>query len=156
MTALLELRGGRRVTTTNYRVGDRVPQTAGTTGVRKPDGSSMAIDPTATTFDGIDQPGVYTADTPTGPKPFAVNLDPSESLTTPLPPETLEQYGVRLAKRESDEQRQEAERQQRNTELERSQSIWRWLVLAAVAVLLIETGLAGWRTWSQPQTGSAP
>jgi hypothetical protein len=156
MTALLELRGGRRLAATNYRIGDRVPLTAGTTAVRKPAGNSVALDRTATTFDGTDQPGVYTADTPTGPKPFAVNLDPAESLTTPLPPETLEQYGVKLAKRESDEQRREAERQQRNTELERSQSIWRWLVLAAVALLLIETGLAGWRTWSQPQRGSAP
>jgi hypothetical protein len=156
MTALLELRGGRRVAATNYRIGDRVPVAAGTTAVRKPDGSSVALDRTATTFDGTDQPGVYTADTQTGPKPFAVNLDPSESLTTQLPPETLEQYGVKLAKRESDEQRREAERQQRTAELERSQSIWRWLVLAAVFVLLVETGLAGWRTWSQPKSGSAP
>lgn len=155
MTALVELRGGRRVAATNYRIGDRVPVAAGTTAVRKPDGSSVALDRTATTFDGTDQPGVYTADTPTGPKPFAVNLDPAESLTTPLPPETLEQYGVKLSKRESDEQRREAERQQRTAELERSQSIWRWLVLAAVFVLLVETGLAGWRTWSQPHSGSA-
>ncbi|MEO2092152.1 MAG: hypothetical protein ABGY75_22075, partial [Gemmataceae bacterium] len=155
MTALLELRGGRRVTTTNYRIGDRVPLTAGTAAVRKPDGSSVALDRTANSFESTNQPGVYTADTPTGPKAFAVNLDPAESLTTPLPPETLEQYGVKLAKRENDEQRREAERQQRTAELERSQSIWRWLVLAAVFVLLVETGLAGWRTWSQPHSGSA-
>ncbi len=155
MTALLELLGGRRVTTTNYRIGDRVPLTAGTTAVRKSDGSSVNIARDAP-FDGTDQPGVYTADTPTGPKPFAVNLDPTESLTTPLPPEILEQYGVKLAKLENNEQRREAERQQRTAELERSQSIWRWLVLAAVFVLLVETGLAGWRTWSQPQSGSAP
>lgn len=156
MTALLELRGGRRVATTNHRIGDRVSVAAGTTAVRKPDGNSVALDRTAPSFDGTDQPGVYTADTPTGPKPFAVNLDPAESLTTPLPPETLEQYGVKLTKRENDVQRREAERQQRTAELERSQSIWRWLVLAVVFVLLVETGLAGWRTWSQPHSGSAP
>jgi Aerotolerance regulator N-terminal/von Willebrand factor type A domain len=157
MTALLELRGGRRVAAVNYRVGDRVPVVSGTTAVRKPDGITVALDRTATAFDGTDQPGVYTADAPTGPRAFAVNLDPAESLTSPLPPETLEQLGCKLAKRgENEELRRETERQQRNAEMERSQSIWRWLVVAAVAVLLIETGLAGWRTWSNPQSGSAP
>jgi hypothetical protein len=157
MSALLDLRGGRRSANTSYRVGDRVPVPAGSTGVRKPDGAVVSLTSDATAFEGTDQPGVYTLDTPTGPRPFAVNLDPSESLTTPLPVETLEQAGVRLAKPDEDDAaRRESERQQRNAELERSQSIWRWLVLAAVTVVLIETGLAGWKSRAGSREGATP
>ncbi|QEL19654.1 BatA domain-containing protein [Limnoglobus roseus] len=145
MTALLELRGGRPATNTNYRVGDRVPVSTGSTAVRKPDGSIVPLTPNATTFDGADQPGVYAFETGTGSRPFAVNLDPAESLTAPLPVETLEQFGCRITKRADVERREQFERQQRDVELERNQSIWRGLILAAVLVLIFETALAGWR-----------
>jgi hypothetical protein len=150
MTALLELRGGRQSTAVNYRVGDRVPvpPAVGATGVRKPDGTVVTLAPDANAFEDTDRPGVYALETPSGFRPFAVNLDPTESLTAPVPAETLEQFGCRLVKRGGDENRGEVERQQRNAELERSQSIWRVLILAAIAVLLVETGLSGWRTWS--------
>ncbi len=148
MTALLELRGGRQTTTAHYKVGNRVPvpATSGASGVRKPDGTVSPLAADATAFEDTDQPGVYVLDTPAGPRPFAVNLDPAESLTAPATAETLEQFGCRLAKRESDKDEAEAERQQRNAELERNQSMWRVLILAALAVLLVESGLAGWRT----------
>lgn len=150
MTALLELRGGRQTTAVNYRIGDRVPvpPMVGSASVRKPDGTVVTLAPVATAFDGTDQPGVYALETASGPRSFAVNLDPTESLTAPVPAETLEQFGCRLAKRGGDEARAAADRQQQNAELERSQSIWRVLVLAAIAVVLVETGLAGLRSRS--------
>lgn len=158
MVALLELRGGRQTTTAHYKVGDRVPvpTTSGAGSVRKPDGTVVPLAADATAFEDTDQVGVYVLDTSAGPRPFAVNLDPTESLTAPANAETLEQFGCRLAKRESDKEEAEAERQQRNAELERNQSIWRVLILAAIAVLLIETGLAGWRTRAGPQEVVTP
>ncbi len=152
MTALLELRTGRPTTSVNARVGDRVPVPAGTTAVRKPDGSSV---PASGTFSGTDEPGVYAFETPTGSRPFAVNLDPAESLTAPLPVETLEQFGCRIAKPDDADRREAFERQQRDLELERSQSIWRGLILAAVFVLIFETALAGWRGRSASREGVA-
>ena len=78
------------------------------------------------------------------------------SLTAPATAETLEQFGCRLAKRDAETDSHEADRQQRNAELERNQSIWRMLMLAAIAVLLVETGLAGWRTRTGPQEVMTP
>ena len=148
MTALLELRGGRSVTDTAYRVGDRVPvsPTSGVTGVRKPNGTVVALATGAGAFADTDQVGTYTLETPAGTRSFAVNLDPTESLTATTPVETLEQFGCRLVRRGADAQQAESERQKQNAELERSQAIWRVLILVAIAVLLVETGLAGWRT----------
>lgn len=146
MTALLELRDGRTPATIQYRTGDRVlvPTSAAASRVRKPDGTFASL-ADATAFDGTDLPGEYGFETPAGERSFAVNLDPAESLTTPMAVETLEQFGCRLANRNTAD-RGDSDRQQRNTELEQRQSLWRVLILAAIAVLLVETGLSGWRT----------
>jgi hypothetical protein len=151
MIALLEMRVGRQPSATQYRVGDRIPMANGTTGVRKPDRTVVALAKDANVFEVTDQPGVYVFGTPAGPRPFAVNLDPAESLTAAATAETLEQFGCRLAKRNAETDAHEANQQQRNVELERNQSIWRVLMLAAIAVLLVETGLAGWRSRTGPQ-----
>jgi hypothetical protein len=150
MAALLELRDGRVQTTAQHRVGDRVPvpPSAAAVRVRKPDGSTVSLAADATAFDGTDQPGEYGLETPSGVRPFAVNLDPAESLTAPLPAETLEQFGCRLVHRGAEPRTSDAERQQQNAELERSQSLWRVLILVAIAAVLAETALSGWRTRS--------
>jgi hypothetical protein len=148
MTALLELRDGRVLTTAQHRIGDSIPLSVSVaaTRVRKPDGTTLALAADATAFDGTDQPGEYALETPSGVRTFAVNFDPAESLTAPVPTETLEQFGCRLVNRDADARRAEAERQQQNAELERNQSIWRVLILAAIAAILVETALSGWRT----------
>jgi hypothetical protein len=64
-------------------------------------------------------------------------------LTSPLPVETLEQMGCRLTKRVRDDPTAQHLRQMRDVELEGRQSLWRWLALAALTVLLVETWLAG-------------
>lgn len=152
MTSLLELRGGRAAGPVSVRVGDRVPVPSAATGVRTPDGRLV---PVAGTFVGTDTPGVYAFETPAGAKPFAVNLDPAESLTSPLPVETLEQFGCRLAKPDAAARREAFERQQRDVELERGQSLWRGLILAAVLVLVFETALAGRRGRTASREGVA-
>ena len=80
------------------------------------------------------------------PVRFAVNLDPAESQTAPLPAEELEQLGVHLtgSKNSSKIEAEAAQQRQMHAfELEARQKLWRWLVVAALAVLLVETWLAG-------------
>ena len=38
----------------------------------------------------------------------------------------------------------------RNTELEERQKLWRWFLLGTLAILLVETWLAGWTTRRPP------
>ena len=40
----------------------------------------------------------------------------------------------------------ERKRRLHNAEMENQQKLWRWLIVAALAVLLVETCLAGWLT----------
>ena len=74
---------------------------------------------------------------------FAVNLAGAESNTAPLELEQLEQRGVRVVKGASRNERIDRIRQERDVELEGRQKVWRWLIAAAVGVLLLETWLAG-------------
>jgi hypothetical protein len=135
-----------------YFVGDHVPvpewATATTAGrhIRKPDGSSVRLDASQQSFAQTDEPGVYTIDSPSGTRRFAINLPPSESRTDPLPVEELERVGVSLeppARTEFAEAGQST-RQKSLAAMESEQKLWRWLLLAALVVLLAETWLAGW------------
>ncbi|MGB7347564.1 MAG: BatA domain-containing protein [Pirellulaceae bacterium] len=90
--------------------------------------------------DRINQPGIYTYnDEGVAPKRFAVNLAESESLTTPLENESLERFGIRLGNASAAVQSEVVKRQLRDIELEKQQKIWQWLLVAALALLAIET-----------------
>jgi len=148
MTALLEARDPRPLTGENHIVFDRVPLPAGPDSapalvVHKPDGAVITATPGEPFFAETDQPGRYTVDTPHGARSFAVNLDPMESKTVPLHVESLEQFGCRLADHSSKRLDHEQIRQMYNIELENRQKLWRWLILAAIGVLIVETWLAG-------------
>lgn len=127
-----------------YFVGEEVPLPPGPLPlkVRKPDG--VEIDAAAgSTFAETDQPGIYTV-TP-GTLRFAVNLSPDESKLTPIGAEKLGSLGVPLAsllKPAVPHSPEEAAHAQA-AELEGRQKMWRWLIVAALAVLLLETLLAG-------------
>jgi Aerotolerance regulator N-terminal len=148
MMALLDRHDPRPFDTEEHTVGDRIPvapspdKSRGLT-VHKPSGAAVAMVPGATAFDQTDEPGIYTIDTADGPRSFVVDLDPTESKTSPLPVETLEQFGCRLANATRDRIKQDELRQLHNAELESRQKLWRWLILAAIGVLIVETGLAG-------------
>jgi hypothetical protein len=136
------------VVAADQRVGARVPlpvaeDTAQSMIVHKPDGVSVTMAPRSAFFDETDQPGVYTIDTPAGVSSFAVNLDPLESKTTPLPVETIEQFGVRVASHSRKNIDRDQLRQMYNAELEGRQKLWRWLILAVIGILIFETWLAG-------------
>jgi len=148
MAALLEGREARPLEATSYVVHDRVPLPVVEKGampliVHKPDGTIGKTTPNVQFFAETDQPGVFTVDTPGGARSFAVNLDPMESKTVPLNVETLEQLGCRLASHVPKNVDQEQLRQMYSAELENRQKLWRWLILAAIGVLVVETWLAG-------------
>jgi hypothetical protein len=152
MSALIESPDAAQMNVPNRLVGDRVllPQRNREAGrrlvVARPDGSTAELAAGSTSFDGTDQPGIYKVLGDTGGTPsfaFAVNLDPLESKTSPLSLETLEQFGCRLANQKTGDIDHEQLRQMQSIELEGRQKLWRFLVLAAIGILLIETWLAG-------------
>jgi hypothetical protein len=148
MLSLLELGRPPLWSSASFLVGARVPLPVGEGAgsllvVHTPDGSTANVAGGTGVFALTGQPGVYTIETPAGKRPFAVNLDPSESKTSPLHSETLEQFGCRLVSRTKPIVDHEQIRQMQNAELENRQKLWRWLIIAAIAVLTVETFLAG-------------
>lgn len=113
--------------------------------LRKPDGTQIAVSqPTASEAPlTADQPGIYRLTQGGREMTFAVNLAAAESDTAPLDPERLERLGVRLASGLTSAERSKRLRQQRDIELEGHQKVWRWLIVAALAILIVETWLAG-------------
>lgn len=148
IAALMEGRNTQPLADTNLVIGDRVPLPAGDGDVakllvRKPDGASFKPPKNSEFFSDTDEPGVYRMESADGARFFAVNLDPLESKTSPLHLETLEQFGCRLANPLHKPVDPEHLRQMRNAELENRQKFWRWLIVAAIGVLIVETWLAG-------------
>jgi hypothetical protein len=152
--SLLDQAGGISAQLAQFRVGDPVDlatlaANAGgaTLSVRKPDGSQSELASGETRITQTDQPGIYEVSATPTPVKFAVNLDAAESRTAPLPADELERLGVPTESVEVSSVFQAAQLQtQHNTELEARQKLWRWLIVAALAVLLVETWLAGWIT----------
>ncbi len=112
-------------------------------GVKTPDGQEKRLDAGLLTFSETDQPGIYRAKVGSTETRFAVNLSPTESNTAPLNLEQLEQRGVRFGADLTRVERIDRERQQRDTELESRQKVWRWLIVIALATLILETWWAG-------------
>jgi hypothetical protein len=74
-----------------------------------------------------------------------VNVAASESRTEPLAPDELERYGAPGPKSPPDAARAaQHEALLRSEEAEGRQKLWRWILGATLAVLLIESALAGW------------
>ena len=144
LQALLEQSSNAPAQKAQYVVGDEVPLPAEPAAlqVRKPDGSEVAAT-AGTKFAGTDQPGIY-AVTP-GALRFIVNLAPEESRTSPLPLARFTALGVPLpsAVIEAHPPTQQQLAQRQAAELEGQQKLWRWLIVAALGVLLLETLIAG-------------
>lgn len=74
---------------------------------------------------------------------LAVEVPASERDVTPLDVDVFEQYGITLDKVNTQTQRKEAARQLQVEELENRQKLWQWLLGAGVAILVLETLVAG-------------
>jgi hypothetical protein len=144
-----------------YFVGDPVPipeRTASAPAsvtIHRPDGAIAHIDPNQRAFTLTDLPGIYSTSDSTddaNPLSFAVNLSASESRTDPLPLEELERRGISL-KTPSAGMATQSEQQVRRSsfaEMESQQKLWRWILVATIVTLLVETWLGGWLTRPRP------
>jgi anti-sigma-K factor RskA len=88
-------------------------------------------------------PGIYTLNAGEKKARFAVNIDPMESRTAPLATDEFERLGVPVAQLEDSKVETRRQAQLQNSELENRQKLWRWILLGTIAVLLMETWLAG-------------
>lgn len=81
-----------------------------------------------------------------------VNMDPAEGRTAPLPPDRLESVGVRMDAAVSS-QAAEVTRPKGvppAAEAEGRQKWWRWLIVGALAVLVLESLVAGIQARRRP------
>ena len=146
--SLLELSGAVRAQALDFHVGDAVDvstlHATNVLAVRKPDGTMSALAAAAKSFNDTDTPGIYSVTGVQPPFRFAVNLAPDESKTAPLPMEQLEKLGVpvRVQPLATPEQVARREAQMKAAELESHQKLWRWLIVATLIVLIVETWVA--------------
>jgi hypothetical protein len=151
MYALLEFSGGWVDRPNRYTVGDDVELAGpggralqGTVRVQGPEGAERTIE---TGKDRIraEIPGVYTVIATGVTQIFAVNLDPMESQTAPMSEDLLARAGVLVESPETAKAEVPVEQRERllAVELESRQKLWRWLIVAALVVLMLETLLAG-------------
>lgn len=145
--SLLEQTGGVASFATQFSVGDPVPipTELRATGVRPP-GATTDLPVTAgAAFGQTTQPGVYEVVGGTRVLRFAVNLDANESRTSPLGVDELEQLGVPIARAKTETQLPSDKKTVlQGLEAESRQKLWRWFIAATLAVLLVESALAGW------------
>ena len=96
-------------------------------------------------FAGTVVPGIYTVETEFFQKRFTVNVDADESKTAPFAIDKLEALGVKIGKQNGNQSRANDQGQQQllSHEFESRQRLWRWLIVAALAVLFLETWLGG-------------
>jgi hypothetical protein len=111
-----------------------IPQT-----VLSPEGRAVSIAKDATEFRETLIPGIYRTGSANDEWAFAVNLAPSESDTPPLGMEQLEQLGLKFGEDATQADRLERIRLARDTDLESRQQVWRWLVVASLGILILET-----------------
>jgi hypothetical protein len=155
--SVLEYAGVRTGEQPQYFVGDSVPIPAlhesesTQLQIRKPDGSLVTLDAGAAAFTATDLPGIYTIESPTESQSFAVNLPASECRTDPMEIDDLEKLGVSFSDsaQVSIAQRSQTKRTEDLVTMENRQKLWRWVIVALLAVLLFETWLAGW-TMTRP------
>lgn len=111
--------------------------------IRRPSGKQTELAATDAAFTATDEPGVYRLQAGQTESRFAVNLAPSESDTAPMDLEQLEQRGVKLDAGLTSAERIARVRQQKDTELEGRQKVWRWLIAGVLAAVVLETWWAG-------------
>ena len=152
LNGILDYGIGRVERPDSYTVGDAVQIAQSSSAadapvtIQLPDRKSSQLAAGEKTFTNTLVPGIYTVQTSPQASRFAVHLNADESKTSPMPVEKLESFGVRLTPHDASASADEAKRRQRQLlarELESRQKYWRWLIVGAIAVLVLETWLAG-------------
>jgi hypothetical protein len=148
---LIEGGGGRGREGAQFLVGDALPVSGGAT-VTGPEGEAEVMEAGAVYYGGTEVPGIYEVREEGTTTRYAVNVAPSESRTGAMDGALWAEHGVQLAGAERVSEAAEAVPEEagegRRTELlnlekERRQKGWRWLAVAALVVVLLETLWAG-------------
>ena len=110
-----------------------------------PDGRKLDVPgaAAATAPEWVDQPGIYRLSAGGRETPVAVNLPPDEARTAPVAVEELERFGAKLGTAETAAELVARQRQLRQAELESRQKLWRWVIVAVLGLLAVETFVAG-------------
>jgi hypothetical protein len=132
--SLLELGGGVSAAPAQWFVGDTAPLPPGPAGTEQTEKDVR-----------FTQPGIREVKTGERTVRFAVNLDANESRTAPLGADELERLGVPLTPAETTSVvTGDSKIVLQGVEAENRQKLWRWFIAATLAVLLVESALAGW------------
>lgn len=83
---------------------------------------------------------------------FAVNIDRAESITETIPVEQLEMFQVKVGEQKNASTDLALMREMRDRDIEDRQKFWKWLIVAALVLLIGETWLAS-RTESRAVAG---
>ncbi len=140
---MLDPQGRSLQTDAIYEVGERIDVPKGVlVNITRMDGSpvkSAASDSEGLAFD---EPGLYLLIEDGKRRQIAIVLPQSESQLDPLDTEKFAQYGAITGKSDSAHERQAAARLSQAHELEGRQKLWRWILVAAVGLLVLETLVA--------------
>lgn len=159
LQSILESAGVGVEQPSSYVIDDPVPldaREAGSVQIRTPQGRVVPVAKGAASFTETSEPGVYSVES-TGAgaaagqvlRRFAVNLDPQESRTVPMPLETLERFGapsIATTDRPAAEPSTAAVGALAAIEAESQQKLWKWSLTLALALAVLETGLAAFGT----------
>ena len=111
--------------------------------VTTPAGKELKLPADSPSFAATSEPGIYRIVAGDSESRAAVNLAAAESDTAPLDLEQLQQRGVKFDAGLTRAERIARVRQQRDTELESRQKVWRWLIALALVGLVAESWWAG-------------
>ncbi|TWU48815.1 hypothetical protein Poly51_47190 [Rubripirellula tenax] len=126
-----------------YTIGQPIPIAPSPTAtISTPSGQVVAYK-TQSDLDIIEEPGIYAWSDGTVSQRIAMNVAESESQIDPIGDEVLEQFGVVLSREVDTVQADASERQMRDLELEGRQNLWRWMIVAALGLLGVETWWGG-------------
>ena len=90
-------------------------------------------------------PGIYRLvdGSNAGELKFAVNLDRAESETAVIPVEQIELFNVKVGEQQTASSELSQLRDMKDREIEGQQKIWKWLIVVAIVLLIVETWVAG-------------
>jgi hypothetical protein len=147
MEKILEWTGGGAPARCQFRTGEAIPApnlSGADAQWQKPNGAQVTL-PSGAPFLDTDAPGIYRASIAGKELHFAVNLRLEESRVAPLPADELARLGVPLGTpgEPPPTPKFQRQRQLQRAELESRQKIWRWLIIAALAITFGEILLSG-------------
>ncbi|MGI9517744.1 MAG: BatA domain-containing protein [Pirellulaceae bacterium] len=122
-----------------------LPETNRPWQVQRPDGRDAQVAGMETGPDLFDRPGIYNFRSGNTEFDVVVNLEAAESQTAAIPGENLEAFDVLVGTQPTREEIAGNMQKMKDAQLESRQRIWKWLLVAALGLLILETLLAGRR-----------